>query len=99
MFVVEFVRKRDVDVVPPVVSALVATDENDGRATRIERVQQADWATLMLESQLAHVGVARTLYGVGVRSRKCRAHLFKNQYDGIDGDLRFLVERVPPLPD
>jgi hypothetical protein len=55
MFVVESVRDWDVYVIPPVVSSLVAPDQQDGRTPRVKRIQGSKRSSIVLRAQFTHV--------------------------------------------
>ena len=73
MSVVETVRDRDELFVPSVMSRLVATDQEDGDAPRVERVEDPIGAPVVLDPKLSHVAMARGLNPGAVRVPEIRS--------------------------
>ncbi len=72
----------DEGVVEARVSGLVATDQHEGYAARVEGEGDAEGATGVLHAEFLQVGVSRTFQGIGVGAAKCGAFVDK-QPDGI----------------
>src|SRR5258708_1223093 len=62
VLIVQLVGFGYVDVVPPVFSRLVAADQQDRRALRVERIQHAKWLPVNLDAELAHMRVSRPVH-------------------------------------
>src|ERR1700754_400272 len=61
MLTVKRVRARDVPLIPAGVTAFVATEQHDGNARRVERVQHTVRISIVLDAQLAHVAATRAV--------------------------------------
>lgn len=57
MLIVELVSQRHLLFVPPVISRLVAPDEQERCSPGVKRVQDTVWPASVLDSQLSHVAV------------------------------------------
>src|SRR5258705_6145553 len=80
MSVVQDVGGRHERGVPAVISRLVAPDEQDGHAPRVEGVEDAVRSPGMLDPQLSHVAVPRGYDGRAVWIRQVGATLLE-QFD------------------
>src|SRR5580658_5308917 len=58
IFGVQLVGAWHIDFVPPIVSALVAACQQNRRSMRAESVQHPVWPACVLDTQLAHMGIA-----------------------------------------
>ena len=67
MFVIQVISDGDVCGVPTIVSSFVTADQQDGRSTRIERVERAQWVSAMLGSEFSHVSVLGSVDATAVR--------------------------------
>jgi hypothetical protein len=96
MLVIEAVGFRNVLLVPPIFSALVAAQEKHGGATRIKGIQDAIRSALMLDSQFSHVPMTRTRDARRMRKGKRRAVFDEEVHDPTDAHLFVLREVGEP---
>ena len=97
MPIVQLVGSWNVDLVPPVVTCLVAADEQDRRAFRIERIQHSERSSVNLDAEFAHMRVSRPVHARTHRISKVGAILLEHSDGGIDFDLLGLLQAVPPI--
>ena len=93
VFGIQLVGAWHVDVVPPIVSALVATGQQDCGSLRIESVQDPVWPAGVLNPQLPHLGIAALCHAGTVREAQVRTQFLKQDYGSVDAPL--LVRREP----
>src|SRR5215469_6957612 len=67
MLAVKPVCARDVPLIPAAVTALVATEQQDGSARRVECVQHTVRLPIVLDAQLAHMAATRAVDMARVR--------------------------------
>jgi hypothetical protein len=77
MLVVQCVSFRNVAAIPPIVTDLRATEQQDGHATRVKRVKNAVRLTLVLYAQFTHLAVLGTTDVACMRECQCRAELLE----------------------
>jgi hypothetical protein len=51
VFIVKTIRDRNVDLIPPIIARLVATNQEDRAAPGIERIQRSQRPPFVLRSQ------------------------------------------------
>ena len=68
MLVVQPVGHRNHSVVKPVITSLVAANEQDRATSRIEGKQRAERPPLVLRPQFFPIGMPRALNGINMRS-------------------------------
>src|SRR3990172_9646947 len=96
MFFVQPVRPRYIFLVPAVVAALIAADQQNRRAARIEGIQHAVRFALMLNPKLAHLTESRAAHIGAVGKWELRSLGFKQPDGGVDRNLGVLAEPFPP---
>ena len=77
MFVVESVRHRYIDVVPAVISSLVATDQQNRTAARIEGVERSIGAAFGLRPELTHMTVSGAIDPTAVRKAQVQKQILE----------------------
>ena len=77
MFVVESVRRRYIDVVPAVISSLVATDQQNRTAARVKGVKRSIGVTFVLCPEFTHVAVLGTVDSAAMRETQIRPTFFE----------------------
>ncbi len=87
MFVIEAVRKRDEDFVPPVIASLIAAKQKNRGTKRVECIEDAVWAALMLRPEFPHVTMTGSRHSRGVRKAKRDAEAPKEFDVGSNGVL------------
>src|SRR5574337_6727 len=95
--VVQPVGYRHMHFVPPVIAGLVAAEQENGAAARVERIKNPVRPAFVLHTKLAHVGVPRPFDPRGVREPEIRPLLFEQPNRCIDGLLFRLGQIGPPL--
>ena len=97
MWVVEPVRNRNEFFIPTIIACLVATNQQDGAAARIEREQHAIRSARMLNPKFLHVRVPRRMNQIGVRSRKAWSEFLQQNHFRVHISLLVFGEAVPPI--
>lgn len=97
MFIVECVGLWHVLCVPAVVPGLVATEQKNGRAARVEGIKHSVRSALVLEAQFPHVAMAGAFDTGRVRKRKRRAVFYKQVHDAADADLLVVCQIREPF--
>ena len=97
VIVVNAVRERNVEFVPPVLTRLVSADQEDSAAKGIKRVEDSVRAARVLNTKLAHVGMPGSDDTRGVRRAEGHALRLKQDDGGANGFLFFGREGVPPV--
>ena len=98
MLVVEVVRPGHSLLVPPVLTRLVAPDQEDGDPSRVKGVENPDRAPPGLDSQLSHVRVAGVPDVAAVRELEMWASNFEEPDRGRHLGL-FGFGQAPPPPE
>ena len=96
MLVIQTIRTRDEILVPAIDTGLVAADQQDRSAPWIERVQDTVGPPRMLNPQLAHMPMLRSLHARTVREGQPRTHRFKQPHGNVDRLLLGFSQRIPP---
>lgn len=99
MFVVEPIRFRHHFVVEALITRLVAADQQDGVAQRIEGKESSKRSALVLGPQFFHIGVTRSFDRVGVRPGQRRTELHQKLDARPEPLLLGLFEPVPPAAE
>ena len=84
MFVVQPVRDRNITLVPPIIARFFSTDQKNGDATWIERIENPIRLPAVLDSQLAHVRKLRTRNAGGIWKWQMRPNGFQQPDDRRD---------------
>jgi hypothetical protein len=80
MLVVEPVRDRNKFFIPTIIARLVATNQQDGAAPRIECKHHAIGFARMLNPKFLHVRVPRRMNQIGVRTRKAWSEFLQQDH-------------------
>jgi len=99
MFFVQPVRLRYVFPIPAVVTALVAADQQNRRAARIESVQDAIRFALVLNPKLTHLTEPRAAHIGAMGKRELRPLGFEQPDAGVDRYLDAFVEPSHQAPN
>jgi hypothetical protein len=99
MLVIEPVRYRDETPVKPVVSGLVASDQQDRSPTRIEGVKHAQRVPARLNAKLPHMPMSRAFDPRRVRERQPWALLFQKADRRANIDLLTVIQSGKPLAE
>src|ERR1700754_1611944 len=99
MLTVKRVCSRDVPLIPAVVAVPVATEQQDGRARRVERVQHTVRTPFMLDAQLTHVAATRTVDMARMRMTQIRTVFFKQPHRCRNGFLFCFAQNFPPATE
>ena len=82
MLIEEPIRYRHELFIPPIVSGLVASDQEQRRAARIKREQNPVRPSGMLGDEFFHIGMARSRYVSNVRAPKRGPKFFQKINNG-----------------
>jgi len=96
MLVVEGIGDRDHPLVKSPVAGLVAADQQDGHAARIEGIEDPQGLAAALHAQLPHMGVTRPVDAARIGERQVGAALLQLADMGVDADLLGFGEGIPP---
>jgi hypothetical protein len=83
-------------LIPAIVSRLVAADQQNGNAARIEGKKRAVRPSAMLSSQLLHIRIPRRRNHVSMRPSQTRPALTEKVDAGSDVFLFRFAESIPP---
>jgi|SRR5579872_4233712 len=83
-------------VVPAVVSGLIAADQQNRNASRIEGKKCAVWASAMLGSQLLHVRMLRSSNQVDMWTSQAGSTFAEKIHAGSNVFLFRLAQGIPP---
>jgi hypothetical protein len=97
VLVKEFVRNRYELVVPPIITGLVAAEQQDSASPGIEGIQDAVGPTCMLDDQFLHMGMSRCLDISQMGPAECRTVPLEQPHFGINIDLFGFGKAVPTL--
>ena len=97
MLVIEGIGDRDHSFVKPPVAGLVAADQQDGHAARIERIEHPQGLASTLHAQLPHMGVTRSVDAARIGERQVGAALLQFADMGVDADLLGFGEAISPI--
>lgn len=95
MFVVKIVSLRDELVIPTVISGLVSANQENRSASRVKRIEHAEWATTDFHAQLAHMPMTRSSDRGGVRMIK-RGPVFLQKGDRRRQFVLLVLSQVGP---
>ena len=87
MFVVKLVGKRHKLLIPESIARLVATNEQDRSAARVERVERAIRASRMLYALLPQSPVPRDFDAAAVGKLQVRPVILQQFHAGLQGRL------------
>ena len=96
MFVVESVRNRTLLVVPPMVSGLVAAQQENAGSSRVERIQHTVRPPLVLNPEFSHVAVPGRCDARRIWEWERWSMLDEEFYDAADADLFLVAEGLEP---
>src|SRR5436190_17805710 len=96
VLVIEPIGDRDELFVEPLVTGLVAANEQDRSPPRIERIEDAQRPAAALYPQFAHMRMTRSHDPARVRKRQCRTPALQLLNDRGNILLLSLHERIPP---
>jgi hypothetical protein len=96
VLVTQPIRKRNQPCVEIVLVGIVTANQQNRNPARIERIEDADWSAMDLDSQLAQVTVTRTTDLARVRKRQIGTTPFQQTNRRCDTDALTLGQRVPP---
>ncbi len=99
MLRVDGIRFRHKLPIPAGIARLVAANEQNSCAARIERIQNPIWMAFVLDAKFAHIGKIGAMYRVGVGPRKGRALFSEEINRKAHIVLRVLGQPVPPLSE
>jgi hypothetical protein len=99
MFVIESIGDRDHAFLESPLAGLVAGDQQNSHAARIEGIEHPQGLAAALHAQFPHMGVARSVDAARIGERQVGAALFQLADMGVDADLLGLGEGVPPCAE
>jgi hypothetical protein len=80
MFVVESISHRYIDVVPAVVSGLVATDQQNRDAVWVKGEERSIGTAFVLRPELTHVAMPGPVDSAAMRKAKVRSAFFDQMH-------------------
>src|SRR5580765_2846172 len=99
MNVVQVVGDGDHSLVKTIIAGLVASDQKNGRSTRIEREKCANWPSTALGAKLLHVSVPGALDGTCVRPAKRGSDVPQQLNASRQRVLFGLAQLIPPIAE
>jgi hypothetical protein len=86
-------------VIKPLVSGLIATDQQYRHTARIEGIKHSEWFTATLNPQFPHVIMPGTGYPARIGEGQIGTALFQLADVGGYTDLFIFDERIPPVTE
>src|SRR6185437_13491540 len=99
MLVIKGIGDRDHLFIKPPVAGLVAADQQDCHAARIEGIEDAQRLGPALHAQLSHMSMARSVDAARIGKRQVGTALLQPADMGVDSDLLGLGKGVPPVAE
>jgi hypothetical protein len=96
MPIVEGIRYGNKFFIPAVISSLVASDQQDRTAARIEGKEHSIGPSRMLYPKFFHIRMARRVNEVRMGTWKSRAHFLKQDHLGVHVHLFSFAQPIPP---
>jgi hypothetical protein len=96
MPVVQGIRYRNKFFIPAIISSLVAPDQQDRTAPRVESKEHSIGPSRMLYPKFFHIWMARRVNEVGMGTWKSWAHFLKQDHLGVHAHLFSFAQPIPP---
>jgi hypothetical protein len=97
MLVVKRIRHRNKDMIPTIISSLIATEQQDCASVRVKSKEHPIRFTRMLYPKLFHVRMTRRVNKIGMRTRKTGANLLKQDHFGVHVHLFGFAQTISPV--